>query len=87
MILLFFSQDFDEHLSRLDIVLKKAIKMKMKISLPKCNFCFDELKALGHVVSGLTLGIDQNRVAAVVSKPIPSNLKEIQSFFGMYELL
>ena len=80
--IIIFSQDFDEHLSRLDMVLKKAIKMNMKISLPKCNFCFNELKALGHVVSGLTLGIDQNRVAAVLLKPIPSNLKELQSFLG-----
>ena len=48
----------------------------------KCNFGFDELKDLVHLISGLTLGIDQNRVAAVLMKPIPSNLKELQSFLG-----
>ena len=46
--------------------------MGMKISLKKCKFCFKELKALGHIVSGLTLVVDQNSVAAVLLKPILS---------------
>ncbi|MBW0506513.1 hypothetical protein O181_046228 [Austropuccinia psidii MF-1] len=41
-----------------------------------------KLKALGHVVSGLALGIDKNKVAAVLLKPMPQNKKEIQSFLG-----
>ncbi|MBW0585194.1 hypothetical protein O181_124909 [Austropuccinia psidii MF-1] len=54
----------------------------MKISLKKCNFVFEELKALGHVVSVLSLGIDKNKVAAVLLKPIPQNKKEMMSFLG-----
>ncbi|MBW0554544.1 hypothetical protein O181_094259 [Austropuccinia psidii MF-1] len=41
-----------------------------------------ELKALGHVVSGLWLGIDKSNVPAVLLKPIPQKKKEIQSFLG-----
>ncbi|MBW0521011.1 hypothetical protein O181_060726 [Austropuccinia psidii MF-1] len=54
----------------------------MKISSKKCYFGSKELKALGHVVSGLSLAIDKNKVAAVVLKPIPQNKKKIQSFLG-----
>ncbi|MBW0464193.1 hypothetical protein O181_003908 [Austropuccinia psidii MF-1] len=54
----------------------------MKISLKKLNFRFKELKPLGHVVSGLSLGIDKKKVAVVLLKPIPQNKKEIQSFLG-----
>ncbi|MBW0551718.1 hypothetical protein O181_091433 [Austropuccinia psidii MF-1] len=54
----------------------------MKISLKKCHFGFKELKALGHVVSGLSLGIEKNKVAAVLLKSIPQNKKEIHSFLG-----
>ncbi|MBW0558757.1 hypothetical protein O181_098472 [Austropuccinia psidii MF-1] len=53
----------------------------MKISLKKCNFGF-ELKALGHIVSGLSLGIDKNQVEAVLLEPIPPNKKEMMSFLG-----
>ncbi|MBW0513046.1 hypothetical protein O181_052761 [Austropuccinia psidii MF-1] len=54
----------------------------MRISLKKCDFGFKELKALGHVVSGLSLGIEKNKVEAVLLKPMPHNKKEIQSFLG-----
>ncbi|MBW0545380.1 hypothetical protein O181_085095 [Austropuccinia psidii MF-1] len=54
----------------------------MKISLKKFHFGFKALKALGHVLSGLSLGIDKNKVSAVLLKPIPQNKKGIQSFLG-----
>ncbi|MBW0542362.1 hypothetical protein O181_082077 [Austropuccinia psidii MF-1] len=40
------------HLEILARVLHKVAELNMKISLKKCNFGFEELKALGHVVSG-----------------------------------
>ncbi|MBW0574509.1 hypothetical protein O181_114224 [Austropuccinia psidii MF-1] len=70
------------HLERLARVLQKAAKVNMKISLKKCNFGFEELKALGHVISGLSLGIDKDKVAEVLLKPIPQNKKEKMSFLG-----
>ncbi|MBW0592221.1 hypothetical protein O181_131936 [Austropuccinia psidii MF-1] len=54
----------------------------MKISLKKCNFGFHELRALGHVVSGLSLGVYKNKVAVVLLKQMPHNKKEIMSFLG-----
>ncbi|MBW0569725.1 hypothetical protein O181_109440 [Austropuccinia psidii MF-1] len=54
----------------------------MNISLKKCHFAYSELKALGHVVSGLSLGIDNNKVEAVLLKPMPQTKKEMQSFLG-----
>ncbi|MBW0481657.1 hypothetical protein O181_021372 [Austropuccinia psidii MF-1] len=55
----------------------------MKISLKKCNFGQQELLALGHKVSGLSLEIDQNKVTAVLKSPGPKSIKEIQSFLGL----
>ncbi|MBW0535329.1 hypothetical protein O181_075044 [Austropuccinia psidii MF-1] len=54
----------------------------MKISLKKCQFGFKEIKELGHVECGLSLGIDKNKAAAVLLKPMPQSKKEIQSFLG-----
>ena len=76
------SSTWEEHLARLTIVLHKVIQVNLKISLKKCAFGFRELTALGHIVSGLSLCIDQNKVAAVMKKPAPSNKKELQSFLG-----
>ncbi|MBW0585342.1 hypothetical protein O181_125057, partial [Austropuccinia psidii MF-1] len=38
--------------------------------------------ALRHVVSGLNLGIDKNKVAEVLLKQMPQNKKEMMSFLG-----
>ncbi|MBW0591882.1 hypothetical protein O181_131597 [Austropuccinia psidii MF-1] len=70
------------HLERLARVLHKFSEVNMKMSLKKCNFGFEELKELGHIVSGLSLVIDKNKVAAVLFKPIPQNKKEMMSFLG-----
>ncbi|MBW0514694.1 hypothetical protein O181_054409 [Austropuccinia psidii MF-1] len=52
----------------------------MRLSLKKCHFGFKEIKELGHVVSGLSLGIDKQKVLAVLLKPMPQKKKEIKSF-------
>ncbi|MBW0564015.1 hypothetical protein O181_103730 [Austropuccinia psidii MF-1] len=67
---------------RLSRGLTKIQSVNIKISLKKCHFGFGELKALGHVVSGLSLGIKKNKLATVLLKPMPQNKKEIQSFLG-----
>ncbi|MBW0561983.1 hypothetical protein O181_101698 [Austropuccinia psidii MF-1] len=76
------SETWQLHLKRLSLVLKKILQVNMKISLKKCNFGFHELKALGHVVSGLSLGIDKNKVAASLLKQMLQNKKEMMSFLG-----
>ncbi|MBW0506615.1 hypothetical protein O181_046330 [Austropuccinia psidii MF-1] len=80
--ILICSETWKLHLERLSLVLKKILQVNMKISLKKCNFGFHELKALGHVVSGLSFGIDKNKVAAVLLKQMPQNKKEMRSFLG-----
>ncbi|MBW0561385.1 hypothetical protein O181_101100 [Austropuccinia psidii MF-1] len=75
-------ETWDNHLSRLERVLQKIVQVNMKISLKKCHFAYSKLKALGHVVSGLSLGIDKNKIAAVLLKPMAQTKKGIQSFLG-----
>ncbi|MBW0495407.1 hypothetical protein O181_035122 [Austropuccinia psidii MF-1] len=47
----------------------------------------DQLLALGHKASGLGLAIDQNKLAAVLQKPVPENIREMQSFLGFSSYL
>ncbi|MBW0558990.1 hypothetical protein O181_098705 [Austropuccinia psidii MF-1] len=56
------SETWDSHPKILEIILQKIVKVNMEVSLKKCHFAYSELKALGHVVSGLSLGIDKNKV-------------------------
>ncbi|MBW0466358.1 hypothetical protein O181_006073 [Austropuccinia psidii MF-1] len=80
--IIIYSEKLEDHVQYIDRVLSKCTPINLKISLKKCNFSQQELLALGHKVSGLCLEIDQKKVAAVLKKPVPRNIKEMQSFLG-----
>ncbi|MBW0490295.1 hypothetical protein O181_030010 [Austropuccinia psidii MF-1] len=80
--IIIYSETWEENVQYIDIVLSKCTPINLKISLKECNFGQQELLALGHKVSGLSLAIDQNKVAAVLLKLVPKNIKEMQAFFG-----
>ncbi|MBW0477353.1 hypothetical protein O181_017068 [Austropuccinia psidii MF-1] len=76
------SETWEYQVQYLDRVLSKCTPINLKISLKKCNSGQQELLALGHKVSGLSLAIDQNKVEAVLLKPVAKNIKEMKYFLG-----
>ncbi|MBW0512494.1 hypothetical protein O181_052209 [Austropuccinia psidii MF-1] len=80
--IIIYSEMWEYHSQYIDRVLTKRIPINPKISLKKCNFGQQELLALGHKVSGLSLAIDYNKVAAVLLKPVPKNIKEMLNLLG-----
>ncbi|MBW0518002.1 hypothetical protein O181_057717 [Austropuccinia psidii MF-1] len=72
------SDTWDSDLKTLERVLQKIVQVNMKSSLKKCYFAYSEQQAPGNVVSGLSLGIDKNKVAEVLLKPMPQTKKEMQ---------
>ncbi|MBW0577610.1 hypothetical protein O181_117325 [Austropuccinia psidii MF-1] len=80
--IIIYSETWEDRLQCIHRVLSKCTPINLKISLKKCNFGQQELLALGHKVSGLSLAIDQNKVAEVLQKPVPKSIKEMQSFLG-----
>ncbi|MBW0464486.1 hypothetical protein O181_004201, partial [Austropuccinia psidii MF-1] len=53
--IIIYSETSEDHVQYIDRVLSRCIPINLKISLKKCNFCQQELLALGHKVSGLSL--------------------------------
>ncbi|MBW0473087.1 hypothetical protein O181_012802 [Austropuccinia psidii MF-1] len=78
--IILYSETWEDHVQYIDRVLSKCTPTNLKISLKKCNFGQEELLALGHKFACLSLAIDQNKVAAVLQKPVPRNIKEMQIF-------
>ncbi|MBW0524262.1 hypothetical protein O181_063977 [Austropuccinia psidii MF-1] len=72
--MIIYSETWEDH------VLSKCTPINLKIPLKKCNFGQQELLALGHKVSGLSMTIYQKKVAEVLQKPVLRNIKEMQYF-------
>ncbi|MBW0479613.1 hypothetical protein O181_019328 [Austropuccinia psidii MF-1] len=80
--IIMYSETWEDNVPYIDRVLSKCTPINMKVPLEKCNFGQQELLALGHKVSGLSLAIGQKKVAEVLLKPVPKRIKEMKSFLG-----
>ena len=54
----------------------------MSLNSKKCVFVTDQGKLLGHIVSRGGLKIDPERVEAILSLPLPSHKKSLQSLLA-----
>ncbi|MBW0502628.1 hypothetical protein O181_042343 [Austropuccinia psidii MF-1] len=81
--IIIYSEKWEYYVHYIERVLSKCTPINLKISLKKCDFGQKELLELGHKVSGLSLAIDQNKLSAVLQKPVPKSLKEMQSLCGL----
>ncbi|MBW0534550.1 hypothetical protein O181_074265 [Austropuccinia psidii MF-1] len=80
--IIIYSEKWEDHVQYIDRVPIKCTPINLKNLLKKSNFGQQELLSLGHKVSGLSLIMDPNKVAAVLHKTVPKNIREMQSFVG-----
>ncbi|MBW0509189.1 hypothetical protein O181_048904 [Austropuccinia psidii MF-1] len=80
--IIIYSETWGDPVQYIDTVISKFTPINLKISLKKWDFGQQELPALGNKVTGLSLAIDRHKVAEVLQKPLPRNIKEMQYFLG-----
>lgn len=78
-----YSSSVTEHFERLRTVTDRLHKANLTINLKKSRFCLQEIRFLGHIVSGIGVSADPDKVEAIRSYPVPTNLKEVQRFLGL----
>ena len=81
--LLIYSRDFESHLYHLQLVFDRLITANLKIKPSKCQFGKNKVVYLGHVFSKHGVHVDPQKVEAVKSFPVPTKVKQIQSFLGL----
>uniref|UniRef100_A0AAX7VQZ3 Gypsy retrotransposon integrase-like protein 1 n=1 Tax=Astatotilapia calliptera TaxID=8154 RepID=A0AAX7VQZ3_ASTCA len=80
--LIIFSSSLEEHEQRLKKVLLWLKEFGLKLAPEKCKFFQTSVKYLGHVVSERGVETDAEKIKALTSWPVPTNLKELRSFLG-----
>ena len=81
--ILVYSKSAEEHALHLQIVLQTLRDRQLYAKFSKCEFWFNEVIFLGHVVSGDGIFVDPRKVKAIVNWEQPKNISEIRSFLGL----
>ena len=84
--ILIFSQNREEHLRQIKLVLRNLQKEKLLINLKKCSFLKKELVYLGFVVSEEGMKMDYDKVKMIANCPTPKNAYEVRNFHGISSL-
>eukprot|EP00253_Pinus_taeda_P023972 PITA_23972 len=82
-----FSKSDQEHLKHLRQIFMTCGKYDISLNPKKSMFALEEGKLLGHIISKDGIGIDPERIQAILQSPYPRNIKELQAFLGNINFL
>ncbi|CAC5370073.1 unnamed protein product [Mytilus coruscus] len=69
--ILVFSRNFEEHMKNLQLVFDRLLSAGLTLKPSKCEFAQKEVLYLGHRISREGVKVDQSKVEAVKSFPVP----------------
>ena len=80
--LLIYSDNDKDHKEQTKRVLQRMKELDLYLKLEKCSFNVSEVKDLRMIVKPGSLAMDPVKVARIADWPIPSTVKDVQSFLG-----
>src|SRR3954467_14490175 len=81
--ILIYSKSNEENEEHLRLILEKIREHKLYAKFSKCEFWLNEVRFLGHIVSGDGVAVDPAKVLAVTEWESPKSVKEVRSFLGL----
>jgi hypothetical protein len=82
-ILVISCSTFEDHISKLEIVLKLLAEKGLRINAKKSTFCTDQIEYLGYWITKSGIQPMPNKVEAIKNMARPTNCKELIRFIGM----
>lgn len=80
--LLIVSEEDDEHLEHIELVLERLLENNITLNLAKCEFEKKRVNFLGHVLSAQGTEPDPEKIQAIRDYTRPRNKKQLQGFLG-----
>lgn len=81
--ILIYSKSLNEHRHHVKQVLEILRENNLYAKKEKCELFREEVSFLGHRVSGNGIGMEKEKIDAVLKWPVPSNVHDIQQFLGL----
>jgi hypothetical protein len=81
--IIIFSDNLDDHWKHVRKVLQRLKEKKINLKLKKCEFAVTETECLGHIVTGESTRMEEQKLKSILEWPTPDNCKDIEEFRGM----
>ena len=76
---------YDDHLTKLQVVLDQLQKAGLCINAAKSNFCQHEIEYLGYIMTRDGIRPQSEKVQAILALREPTSIKELRKFLGMVQ--
>jgi hypothetical protein len=81
--ILLHTKTIEEHEEMVRWVLKRLCDEGYYANPDKCEFFQEEISFLGHVIHGKGISVQQHKIKAVATWPVPKTVKEVRGFLGL----
>ncbi|WVZ98182.1 LOW QUALITY PROTEIN: hypothetical protein U9M48_043651, partial [Paspalum notatum var. saurae] len=81
--ILIYSSSWAEHLRHIHVVLQTLTDHQLFLKRSKCSFAAPHVAYLGHVISAQGVAMDDDKVQAVLSWPVPKTVRAVRGFLGL----
>jgi len=81
--ILIYSSSWSDHLRHVRTVLRTLQDHQLFLKRSKCAFGLSSVAYLGHVISERGVSVDEQKVEAVLSWPIPASARAVRGFLGL----
>jgi hypothetical protein len=76
---------FEDHLKKLEEVLRRLRDMGLKVNTEKLTFCELEIEYLGYILTRDGIKPQSNKVQAILAIKPPTNVKQLRHFLGIMQ--
>ena len=75
----------EDHLDKLEVVLRRLRDAGLKVNAAKSTFCALEIEYLGYVLTRDGIKPQSNKVQAILGIKPPTGVKQLRHFLGMVQ--
>jgi len=84
-LLVITSEDFDDHLQKLGVVLQRLSEKGLQVNAAKSIFCALEVDYLGYTLTRDGIRPQQKKVNAILALQPPKNVKDLRRILGIVQ--
>jgi hypothetical protein len=75
----------EDHLDKLEVVLRRLCDAGLKVNAAKSTFCALEIEYLGYVLTRDGIKSQSNKVQAILAINLPTGVRQLRHFLGMVQ--